>query len=262
MDWRRPWLAPYADTAAPLLGPAAWRQTLNAIAVTRDLRNHRDLPVHFIAQDELPAGTPYEAHISATGGVPTRDNLHDFFNALVWLTFPRIKVQLNAIQANEIARADQGREAGDNTNRGRVRDAATIFDENAALFVVRDPALIDLCRNHDWQELFLARRPEFHREIEVWLFGHALLEKLVTPFKSITAHAWPIIVEETFFALPQRNRQKWLDCFISRRLMRCGLSMADFMPLPVMGIPEWSGKQDEAFYGDTKVFRPKRARRS
>jgi hypothetical protein len=51
------------------------------------LQNHRSLPTQFIPQEDLPEGVAYEAHISATGNVPTRENLHDFFNALVWLTF-------------------------------------------------------------------------------------------------------------------------------------------------------------------------------
>jgi hypothetical protein len=92
------------------------------------------LPISFVPQEDLPEGTAYEQHIGATGGVPTRDNLHDFFNGLVWLTFPRIKVQLNALQAAQIALDGVGK------SRGPARDGATIFDENAALLVVRDNA--------------------------------------------------------------------------------------------------------------------------
>ena len=63
--------------------------------------------MRFVPQAELPAGIAYETFISETGGVPTRDNLHDFFNALVWLTYPKIKVRLNAMQALEIERRKQ-----------------------------------------------------------------------------------------------------------------------------------------------------------
>ena len=55
------------------------------------------------------------------------DNLHDFFNGLCWLRFPQAKSRLNAIQAGEIARDGVGKQ------RGAVRDAATLFDENGAL---------------------------------------------------------------------------------------------------------------------------------
>jgi hypothetical protein len=47
--------------------------------------------------------TAYEEFIGATGCVPTRENLHDFFNGLVWQTFPLIKRELNALQAAQIA---------------------------------------------------------------------------------------------------------------------------------------------------------------
>ncbi len=57
----------------------------------------------FVPQESLPEGTAYEEFISATGNVPTRDNLHDFFNGLVWQTFPLIKRELNALQAAQIA---------------------------------------------------------------------------------------------------------------------------------------------------------------
>jgi hypothetical protein len=58
----------------------------------------------FVHQDSLPAGQAYEAHIFQTRTVPTRDNLHDFFNGLVWLAFPQTKRRLNELQAAEIAR--------------------------------------------------------------------------------------------------------------------------------------------------------------
>jgi len=37
-----------------------------------------------------------------------------------------------------------------------------------------------------------------------------------------------------------------------------GLTTANFSPLPVFGIPGWWPQQDEAFYEDAFVFRPKR----
>jgi hypothetical protein len=117
--------------------------------------------------------------------VPTRDNLHDFFNGLVWLTFPRIKVQLNALQAAQIALDGVGK------SRGPARDGATIFDENAALLVVRDNAdghaLVMRCASTAGRSLRRAPRA-LGRGCAGWLFGHALMEKLVAPRKAITAH--------------------------------------------------------------------------
>ncbi|MFC3109145.1 DUF3025 domain-containing protein, partial [Undibacterium arcticum] len=131
IDWTRPWYASVLAAAHAVNAAPDWRAALNAQAGAQGLRNARGLPLRFVSQAALPDGQAYEAFIDASGSVPTRDNLHDFFNALVWLSFPRIKAQLNALQAAQIALAGIGK------SRGAARDAATIFDENAALIVVR-----------------------------------------------------------------------------------------------------------------------------
>lgn len=259
IDWTRPWLAPYRSLAAPIIQAADWRVALNEHAATMGIANHRGLPIHFVPQASLPHGVAYEAFISATGGVPTRENLHDFFNALVWLSFPRVKVQLNALQAAEIEKVAKCEinPAGSHVRRGRVRDAATIFDENAALLVVSDEGLIEKFRSHRWHEIFVSQRYVFDGECEVWLFGHALMEKLVRPYKAITAHAWPVIASKSFFSRDRAEKQAWMDEMVARHLER-GLSTSDFTPLPVLGIPGWSQGQDASFYADAGVFRPKR----
>ena len=188
--------------------------------------------------------------------MPTRDNLHDFFNALVWLTFPKIKVRLNALQAAEIARSSGQDSAG---GRGKVRDAATLFDENAALLVTCDAGLLEALRSHRWAEAFVDRRDTFWRDCDICLFGHALMEKLVRPYKAVTAHAWPVLVDASFFALPPSARITSLDELISGQLER-GLTSANFTPLPVLGVPGWWEGQDAGFYADASVFRPKRQR--
>lgn len=240
-----------------ILHAGAWRDALNNAACNQGLRNHLSKPIHFVPQAHLPQGMAYEAFISASGGVPTRDNLHDFFNALTWLTFSKIKRQLNALQAAEIARAETPMDASDPKVRGKVRDAATLFDENAVLLVVTNTGLLDALKAHRWSEVFLQRRDEFRQECEVWLFGHALMEKLVHPYKAITAHAWPVIADASFFKLNHAGKVAWVDNMVATQLT-CALSTADFTPLPILGVPDWWEGQDTAFYADTTVFRPKR----
>jgi hypothetical protein len=257
IDWHRPWLAPLRPAAELVLQAPTWRDGLNQQAAIRNLRNHLSLPIQFVPQSDLPEGMAYESFISATGCVPTRDNLHDFFNALVWLTFPRIKVRLNKLQAAEIARralvVEQVRQA--QQTRGRVRDAATIFDENAVLFLTSDPSFSSFLRAHHWKELFIESRQEFEEHCAVYLFGHALLEKLVDPYKAITGHAWIIETSEDVLALPEFARREWLDQTAAGQLKE-GLSTSDFSHLPVLGVPGWWPAQDEAFYADSSVFRP------
>ena len=263
IDWSRPWLADVRERGMAIAGSLDWRAALNSHVAALDVRNHRGLPIHFVPQSDLPPGIAYEQFISDTGGVPTRDNLHDFFNALVWLHFPRIKVQLNALQAAEIARrasaaavAEKNHASVQRHGRGHVRDAATIFDENAVLFIVSDAALVDALRMHDWQTLFMVRRAAWQQQCRALLFGHALMEKLVQPYKAITGHAWIVTCNGCAAAhMPMSD----IDAIVAQQLA-AGLGTADFSPLPVLGVPQWWPAQDDAFYADKTVFRPPRQR--
>lgn len=259
IDWRQPWYASVRDAAHEIIGRSDWLAALNRQSEALQLINHRGLPLRFVEQTNLPEGVAYESFISATGTVPTRDNLHDFFNALVWLSFPNVKRALNALQAAQIARAGIG------STRGAARDAATLFDENAALLVVSDigqgRTLVDALRRHEWHEAFVEQRATFGQHAEIWLFGHALMEKLVTPYKSITAHAWVVYMPEQYFSKPVDVRCKLLDEQVADVLNACaaeGLNTGNFTPLPVMGIPGWWPLQNAKFYADTAVFRTKR----
>jgi hypothetical protein len=259
IDWHRPWLSVLQPAATPILHAPDWRVALNAAATSQGLCNHRGLPIHFVLQSELPSGTAYEEFISVTGRVPTRNNLHDFFNALVWLTFPQVKAQLNALQAAEIAKSNSSSDKGNAmpTSRGKLRDGATIFDENAALVITSDAELIDALRNHQWHEVFGVRRAIFETGCDVILFGHALMEKLVMPYKAITAHTWLILSDPVFFAMSPDEKRIWIDTTVAVQLAD-GFDTRSFTPLPILGVPGWWRLQDSAFYDDPNVFRPKR----
>jgi hypothetical protein len=258
LDWTRPWYASIETSARQIVDHSNWLRALNQQSAALGLTNHRGLPLHFVDQTSLPEGTSYEFFISTSGKVPTRNNLHDLFNALVWLSFPNIKRQLNALQAVQIAAAGIGK------SRGSARDAATIFDENAAILVVSDTqqghALIEALRNHQWQTVWLDQRRCFTQHAEVWLFGHALMAKLAAPYKGITAHAWVVTVTDEFFSLTHNARRECLDERVANDLViraATGLNTRCFTPLPVLGVPGWWQPQDREFYDDARVFRPR-----
>jgi len=264
IDWTRPWydaVRPAFDSLEPA---ASFLDRFNANAARLGLQNHRGKAIRFVPQADLPPNTAYEEFIGASGCVPTRENLHDFFNGLVWQTFPLIKRELNALQAAQIAQAGVGK------SRGPARDAATIFDENAALLVLRDGerghALADGLRGHRWHEALYVKRAMFgagpDAHAQVWLFGHALMEKLVAPRKAITAHTWMLFAPDAWFDLDWEDRRAWIDMQVAGQLCTEGLSTAAFTPLQVLGVPGWWPGQDEAFYLDETVFRPKRAERT
>lgn len=229
-----PWLQPYLPLARELLQSARTRSVAAALAAVRDETSESP---RFIDHRELPPGEPYEAFIARTGCVPTRDNLHDLFNGLVWLSYPRTKRRLNRLQAEQIARL------GTSGPRGAVRDALTVFDENAALLLA--PAeLLEALRCRDWHRLFIVNRSMWS-SAQLIVFGHALLEKLMRPRKAITAHIW---------VLEDLN-----DDALAASVTPERLAAKAFLPLPVLGVPGWwSGNDDPTFYDDVEVFRPKR----
>ena len=117
-DWRQPWFAPLRAQAAALAVDRPAAEALNALGFDRP---------RFVAAAALPAGEAYEAFIARSGTVPTRDNLHDQFNGLMWLHRPALKQRLNHMQAAQIAAQGIG------PTRGPLRDALTLFDEQGAL---------------------------------------------------------------------------------------------------------------------------------
>ncbi|GAB4478933.1 MAG: DUF3025 domain-containing protein [Burkholderiaceae bacterium] len=243
IDWCAPWLAPLARWRARLEA-GDWRAALTDAARERGVVSGRGEPITFVGADDA-GGTPYELHVAATGRVPTRANLHDAFNALAWLAYPRAKAALNRRQADEIeARGIGG-------TRGAVRDAATLIDESALLVASDDAAVFDGLARHDWRLLLIEWRARWGREIVPLAFGHALLEKLAGPFKAITACVVP---------LPLRGDR---DEAAARFIARADLAPPLLAHLPVLGIPGWwAANAAPSFYDDPAVFRaaPGRAR--
>ncbi|SAL27877.1 membrane protein [Caballeronia peredens] len=261
IDWTRPWLAPIEPRgrrwqAAALAGYADYLAALNEDAARAALVSGRGRPLAFIAQEDLPAGASYEGHIAATGCVPTRHNLHDFFNGLMWLAYPRIKAALNARQAAQIDALGIG------PTRGGVRDALTLFDENAVLFACADASLADALRGFGWRTLFVAERAGWGTRCEARMFGHALLEKLVAPYKACTGHAWIVDVPARYFTLDDAARRTLIDEAVAARIAAEPLDSRAFAPLPVLGVPGWwDANASSDFYDDTAVFRPGRRAR-
>ncbi|MGV7241570.1 DUF3025 domain-containing protein [Caballeronia sp. M23-90] len=260
IDWSRGWLAPLADRGtrwqqSALESYPAYLSTLNADARAEPRVTGRGKVLSFIAQDDLPAGASYEGHIAATGCVPTRHNLHDFFNGAMWFQYPRIKAALNARQATEIDALGIG------PSRGAARDALTLFDENAILFACADPLLAAALRAFDWRAVFIGHRAAWGQACEAHIFGHALLEKLITPYKACTGHAWIVEVEPTYFLAADAERRVILDLHVSDRLASEPVSSRCFTPLPVLGVPGWWQENEaRSFYDDPHVFRPGRRR--
>jgi hypothetical protein len=251
-----PWLSPWAREIEQILGVnvtdfiacnANPVSDLDLNSLGKLFQNHSpgENPPwpEFVPQSALPHGEAYEAFIHRTGQVPTRNNLHDLFNALVWLRFPQTKRRLNQLQAAQIARD------GVQATRGPVRDALTVFDENAAFLQAPD-ALWKALATKDWQCLFGSQR-SLWQEARLVLFGHALLEKLAAPRKGITAHVYRVS--------PASGALADLDAFVAHDISAEKLVTKPFAHLPVLGVPGWwPANEDARFYDDVTVFRKAR----
>jgi len=242
IDWAEPWLRPWQR-----VGESVTQKVAMGSTVADALNATGNSPVTFVPQSGLPTGIAYEQFIFDNGQVPTRDGLHDFFNGLCWLHFPLTKKKLNHLQAAQIA------QNGIASVRGAARDALTVFDENAAFLHAPD-ALWDALAAKDWHTLFVTQRGLW-QQARLVLFGHALLEKLVTPRKPITAHVYR--------AQAATNSIAGLDAWVAQDLSAERLSSKPFAHLPVLGVPGWwVANQDPAFYADSLVFRAPKVHKS
>jgi Protein of unknown function (DUF3025) len=240
IDWSRPWLAAWQERGEPLASHANRDGVAAALNAGIDDRVALAAgPLRFVDPRELPDGEAYEAFIARTARVPTRNNLHDFFNGLAWCLHPALKRRLNEWQSAEIARSSIGH------RRGARRDTLTLFDENGA--ALQAPAvLIDALRCRNWRALFVTHRSAW-ADARLELFGHALLEKLVQPRKAITAHVWLV-------PLRVGSITEWLADTLDPTPLANGAK--PHLPLPVLGVPGWwPANEAPHFYDDAEVFR-------
>lgn len=264
--------------------------SLNAVAAREGVLNGRGLALRFVELSAEPpapgsecdhapvAGIPkarshadaaalYEQRVWLHGDVVTRimgeARWHDFYNAMVWLRFPRLKSCLNELQvaslpgsfaATETSASTQTAASTDvaQVRRGWLRDRVTLFDECGALVLTCNPSISQELAAFEWDSLFVRRRQSFASQLRVVLVGHALHEKLRRPYKSLCAQCivldispdsdWPVV-----------------DAAARTAVLAGRALHQPFMPLPLLGIPGWCpANQDPAFYNDPRVFRPGR----
>ncbi|WP_201612379.1 DUF3025 domain-containing protein [Psychrobacter immobilis] len=258
------------DIIAKVLNTALQQQAddlQQPLPKTKPALNNQAQTLQFVSQNALPEGEAYESFIGTTGNIPTRDNLHDLFNGSIWLTFPKTKALLNYYHMLEIEQQGIG------ASRGRVRDTITVFDENGAILVTAEPSIGEALIDFDWQASLVAPRDKWDKpqalnsdsRAAVYIFGHALLEKLLQPRKALCAHSIVIYVTPDFFALSLSERISHLDKRVAD-YMEALLSQPDvtprkLSPLPILGVPHyWAENAHSSFYEDSQVFRSGRRR--
>jgi hypothetical protein len=251
LNFDHPAFAPYRELIdalgltrkLPVPGPDTL-DALNAQAATRGTTQARGLPLRFFVPDGRLSARDYETHILATGQVPTRaDTWHDVLNALVWLRFPRFKSALNTAHGEALLLETD-------TRRGRRRDALTVLDESGVWMISRDPALISLLVEHAWQALFRDRRHDVETAMHCVVIGHALLEKALTPYPSMTRKCLTLVSDTLAPDLAEADALRALAAIDAPRQLP---------PRPVQGMPGWDpANAHAAYYANPEIFRPPR----
>lgn len=230
-------------------------QTLNK-RMPAGARNQQGKAICFYPQDgSLPwPGLYYEQRIAQHGIIATRENWHDFFNAMIWCLYPDTKAAISARHAGELNPAS--------SRRTRSRDALTLFDENGALIVSSNAELLRTIVDFNWHKVFVGHRQDWHRCAHCYVVGHALFEKLLTPYVGITANTILIHVDENFFTLRADRQRQLLDRELADALNKGILrSPRNLSPFPILGVPGWWNKQNSSFFNDTHYFREKTTER-
>ena len=207
-----------------------------------NLYNNNQKLLNFVEQNNsLPFPEQgYEERIFYQGLIATRmAHWHDFFNAIVWHTFPQIKSAINAIHVQELKKQKSN-------VRSRIRDILTLFDESGVI-IIANKNILELIRQHSWDELFVKRKLDWvNGQITLITFGHAMYEKYLNPYIGMTAQA-----------LLLSSHENDLDSNLAKKLLNGSLlhSKSELSPLPLLGVPGWHKNQDEAFYANSNYFR-------
>ena len=246
-----PWWQDYLPFLQQLSGrdfPAC--DQLNAL-LPDGLKSESGQNIRFVPSTELDDGA-YEHRIYTTGQVSTRpDNWHDLFNALVWMRFPRIKIAMNTLHFHAYSEQVAG-------SRGPLRDALTLFDECGVIVFSNDRDKLNSLAERRWARVF--RSDAFSNGMNLVISGHAMLEKYLSPYKSMTAKALLVHLSKDIRETSREEQLAHLDMLIADRLLSGEFLTQPAMlaPLPLAGVPGWwpCGPQDDGFYADPRVFRP------
>lgn len=228
-------------------------QALSLLAERHPVFSRRGQRIRFVPP--RADGRSYEDRIWQTGEVETRpDNWHDFFNGLVWLTFPQTKAAINA--------AHVAATPGAGSARGSTRDALTHFDECGIVVLASHPDLLDLLRGFHWKTLFVDRRSDVLASMRFIVFGHATYQALLAPFPGLTGKAVLYPVDARCLHLSATALPAVLDTRLAADLAAGAYSRPrDLQPLPLLGIPGVVPDNECAvYYDDRRQFRPGRMR--
>jgi hypothetical protein len=147
------------------------------------------------------------------------------------------------------------------SQRGSVRDMATLFDESGVIVACANAHLAKLLCAFKWKELFCSYRDAVTAQMGFYLFGHGLYEKAMQPYVGMTGQGLLVTVEVEFFTWSMPQRMQYLDERVAEYLNDPTHSREtrELTPVPLLGIPAWSSDNErEEYYDNQQYFRPAR----
>lgn len=241
--------------------PADYQSVL--IELTPGLQSAGGAPLVFTDSTRVyaeGAGLSYETNIFRHGHISTRTKCwHDFFQALVWATFPHTKIWLNARHAM----ATEQRLVRGVSQRSPEENALTLFDESGAVILCSDSKMLASIRAFKWHELFWRRRADLHASLRCVVVGHALYEKLLLPYIGLTAHCTLLAIAPALWPQIKHATITELDALVHAHLSNIDeLQPRLWNPFPILGLPGWyPANNEESFYKNSMYFRAGRRQR-
>jgi len=192
----------------------------------------------------------YEPRVFLKRELQTRTrNWHDFFNAMVWLTFPDTKNTLNELHYSEASKRAAG------SNRSKLENRITQFDECGAILISNNNDLLKMVEEHQWQQLFIENKREFQNNFRCIVFGHAIFEKALAPYLGMTCHCI-LVNNDLLLEQCKASDYSQLDKYLSKHWReKVPISMNKFHAFPILGIPGYWHDQSSEFYSDKNYFR-------
>ena len=221
--------------------------------------------VRFVPPQEIKRtfSDHYEVRIAERKEVETRLSCpHDFCNALIWRAYPKSKWALNQRYYQALCERKEGWSRS--SRRSKEEDLCTVINENVVLIAYEDEEDRRLIQSFLWHELFWKRRVGLTNRMELFFWGHALLEKSTHPYIGMTGHGVFLPVTNDFFASPAQQKVAYIDSVFHALLVEDAVSsVQDLSPFPILGFPGFdTAAENESFYENQRYFRPGRKRKN
>lgn len=207
----------------------------------------------------------YAPRIYYSGEIQTRkNNWHDFFQFLTWLTFPETKVMINSIHIPLVRERIELDDADNTSNKGQrssLENMLSLFDEGGVVILSSDESLLDHIRHFEWKQLFWKRRDDLRPNMRCVTFGHAMYEKGLKPYIGMTANAILLHVDQSVIDLQSDTQLAWIDEQLAGIMAEGSRYQKpkDLSPFPILGMPGWVAENaHKAYYDNTQYFRPGR----